>query len=174
MGKCSRIWVVCFVFYTVLPTKFTAAEEPAPQWTTPLDVTWPRPDQAVANFILRRSSARQKRQFGGFDFSSANANANAFSQGFGPDGFGASAANAQAQSFQSGGPLGSFGASAANAASQGFNVGPGGLSGSASFGGSQTYNFPGDRDLSISYSNGFAVGEDGMPTYSGGHALSWS
>nr|XP_019536034.1 glycine, alanine and asparagine-rich protein-like [Aedes albopictus] len=110
----------------------------------------------------------------GYDFSSANANANAFSQGFGPNGFGGSAANAQAQSFESSGPFGSFGASAANAASQGFTFGPGGLSGSASFGGSQTYNLPGDRDVSISYSQGISIGEDGLPTYSGGHAVSVS
>ncbi|XP_053686792.1 uncharacterized protein LOC128736340 [Sabethes cyaneus] len=111
---------------------------------------------------------------GGFDFSSANANANAFNQGFGQNGFGGSAANANAQSFESGGPLGSFGASAANSASQGFNVGPGGLSGSATFAGSQTYDLPGDREISISYSNGFGIGPDGRPTISRGNAISVS
>ncbi|XP_058831292.1 uncharacterized protein LOC131689920 [Topomyia yanbarensis] len=127
------------------------------------------PVNLVAKNIL---SSRQKRQ-GGIDFSSANANANAFSEGFGPGGFGGSAANAQAQSFSSGGPLGSFGASAANAASEGFNVGPNGASGSASFAGSQTYELPGGKDISISYSDGFSIGANG-PTFSGGDAISVS
>ncbi|XP_038117170.1 uncharacterized protein LOC119769277 [Culex quinquefasciatus] len=110
----------------------------------------------------------------GFGFGSSRANANAFSSGFGPHGFGSSAANAQAQSFQSGGPLGSFGASAANAASQGFSVGPKGLAGSASFSGSQSYQLPGRKTLSIAYSNGFSVGKNGRPQISRGQSISWS
>jgi hypothetical protein len=64
-------------------------------------------------------------KFGNFGQSSAQANANAFSNNFGPNGFGSSAANAQAQSFHSDGPFGGFGASAANSNSQGFQFGPG-------------------------------------------------
>ncbi|XP_315622.5 uncharacterized PE-PGRS family protein PE_PGRS54 isoform X2 [Anopheles gambiae] len=111
---------------------------------------------------------------GGFGFSSSNANANAFNQQFGLGGFGSSAANAQAQSFQSDGPFGSFGASAANAASQGFSAGPGGLAGSAGFSGSQTYNLPGSRKISIAYSNGFSLANGGRPTGSNGFSITQS
>jgi hypothetical protein len=62
-----------------------------------------------------------------FSQSSAQANANAFNQQFGPNGFGSSAANAQAQSFNSQSPLGNFGASASNSFSQGFQAGKGGI-----------------------------------------------
>ncbi|XP_035792842.1 secreted protein C-like isoform X2 [Anopheles albimanus] len=110
---------------------------------------------------------------GGFGISSSNANANAFSQGFNPDGFGSSAANAQAQSFQSDSPFGSFGASAANAASQGISFGSGGLSGSASQSGSQSYNLPGNRKISLSYSNGFSLA-NGAPSVSNGFSISQS
>ncbi|XP_041773388.1 probable peroxisomal membrane protein PEX13 isoform X1 [Anopheles merus] len=111
---------------------------------------------------------------GGIGFSSSNANANAFNQQFGLGGFGSSAANAQAQSFQSDGPFGSFGASAANSASQGFGAGPGGLAGSAGFSGSQTYNLPGGRKISIAYSNGFSLANGGRPTGSNGFSITQS
>uniref|UniRef100_A0A182MUH3 Uncharacterized protein n=1 Tax=Anopheles culicifacies TaxID=139723 RepID=A0A182MUH3_9DIPT len=113
------------------------------------------------------------QNIGGFGFSGANANANAFNQQYGPDGFGSSAANAQAQSFQSDGPFGSFGASAANAASQGFSAGPGGLTGSAGFSGSQTYNLPGRRKISLAYSNGFSLA-NGQPSATNGFSISQS
>ncbi|XP_049295002.1 uncharacterized PE-PGRS family protein PE_PGRS3 isoform X1 [Anopheles funestus] len=113
------------------------------------------------------------QNIGGFGFSGSNANANAFNQQFGAGGFGSSAANAQAQSFQSDGPLGSFGASAANAASQGFSAGPGGLAGSAGFSGSQTYNLPGMRKISLAYSNGFSLA-NGQPSSSNGFSISQS
>ncbi|XP_052859711.1 heterogeneous nuclear ribonucleoproteins A1 homolog [Anopheles cruzii] len=120
------------------------------------------------------SSNALSQNFGGAGFSSSNANADAFSQSFGlGQGAGASAANAQAQSFQAGGPFGSFGASAANAASQGFSAGPDGLSGSASFAGSQTYNFPGDHKISLAYSNGFSLA-NGQPSASNGFSISES
>ncbi|XP_058067257.1 glycine-rich protein 1-like [Anopheles bellator] len=120
------------------------------------------------------SSNALSQNFGGAGFSSSNANADAFSQSFGlGQGAGASAANAQAQSFQAGGPFGSFGASAANAASQGFSAGPDGLSGSASFAGSQTYNFPGDHKISLAYSNGFSLA-NGQPSGSNGFSISES
>uniref|UniRef100_A0A182KGW5 Uncharacterized protein n=1 Tax=Anopheles christyi TaxID=43041 RepID=A0A182KGW5_9DIPT len=109
----------------------------------------------------------------GFGLSGSNANANAYNQQFGPNGFGSSAANAQAQSFQSDGPFGSFGASAANAASQGFSAGPGGLAGSAGFSGSQTYNLPGSRKISLAYSNGFSLA-NGQPTASNGFSITQS
>uniref|UniRef100_A0A182N9K3 Transmembrane protein n=1 Tax=Anopheles dirus TaxID=7168 RepID=A0A182N9K3_9DIPT len=114
---------------------------------------------------------RQKRQFGGFGASSAQANANAFNQQFGPNGFGASAANAGAQSFYNQGPGGGFGASAANSASQGFAVGPGGFSGSAGQSGSQSYKLPGNKDVSLSYSGGFSVA-NGQPSVSQGNSFS--
>uniref|UniRef100_A0A182IL19 Uncharacterized protein n=1 Tax=Anopheles atroparvus TaxID=41427 RepID=A0A182IL19_ANOAO len=113
------------------------------------------------------------QNFGGFGFSSSNANANAFGQGFGPGGFGSSAANAQAQSFQSDGPFGSFGASASNAASQGFSAGPGGLGGSAGISGSQTYKLPGNRQISLAYSNGFSLA-NGNPSLSNGFSVTQS
>jgi hypothetical protein len=69
-----------------------------------------------------KSGFRPQQQFGQ---SSAQAQANAFNQQFGPNGFGSNAANAGAQSFNSQGPLGGFGASAANSGSQGFHAGPG-------------------------------------------------
>uniref|UniRef100_A0A182QCS7 Uncharacterized protein n=1 Tax=Anopheles farauti TaxID=69004 RepID=A0A182QCS7_9DIPT len=114
------------------------------------------------------------QNIGGFGFGSSNANANAFSQQFGPGGFGSSAANAQAQSFQSDGPFGSFGASASNADSQSFGVGPNGLTGSAGFSGSQTYNLPGSRKISLAYSNGFSLGNGGVPTVANGFSISQS
>lgn len=105
---------------------------------------------------------RQKRQFGFGGFgpqnygqSSALANANAFNQYQGPNGFGASNALAGAQSFNSQGPLGGFGASAANSGSQGFHAGPGGISGNANFGGSQSYNLPGGKNIALSYGAGY-------------------
>lgn len=128
----------------------------------------------------------------GFGSSSAQANANAFNQQFGPNGFGASAANAGAQSFFSQGPGGGFGASAANSASQGFQAGPGGitvwqkiqnfppllthhpiLQGSAGQSGSQTYHLPGNRDVSLAYTGGFSVA-DGKPSVSQGNSISFS
>jgi hypothetical protein len=59
--------------------------------------------------------------------SSAQANANAFNQHFGPDGFGSSAAGAQAQSFNAQSPFGNFGGSASNSQSQGFQAGKDGI-----------------------------------------------
>uniref|UniRef100_A0A1W7R749 Putative conserved secreted protein n=1 Tax=Aedes albopictus TaxID=7160 RepID=A0A1W7R749_AEDAL len=128
--------------------------------------------------ILVPDHARVKRQFGafpnsGFGSSSAQANANAFNQQFGPNGFGASAANAGAQSFFSQGPGGGFGASAANSASQGFQAGPGGITGSAGQSGSQTYHLPGNRDVSLAYTGGFSVA-DGKPSVSQGNSISFS
>ncbi|ETN66948.1 hypothetical protein AND_001253 [Anopheles darlingi] len=116
---------------------------------------------------------REKRQFGGFDASSAQANANAFNQFQGPNGFGASAANAGAQSFYNQGPGGGFGASAANSASQGFVAGPGGFSGSAGQSGSQSYKLPGNKDVNLSYSGGFSVA-NGQPSVSQGSSISFS
>ncbi|XP_058122901.1 glycine, alanine and asparagine-rich protein-like [Anopheles ziemanni] len=128
----------------------------------------------VGGFSGSNAAANSLSQnIGGFGFSGSNANANAFGQSFGPGGFGSSAANAQAQSFQSDGPLGSFGASASNAASQGFNAGPGGLSGSAGFSGSQAYKLPGNRQISLSYSNGFSLA-NGQPALSNGFSVSES
>ncbi|EAT47641.1 AAEL001271-PA [Aedes aegypti] len=123
--------------------------------------------------ILVPDNARVKRQFGGFGASSAQANANAFNQQFGPNGFGASAANAGAQSFFNQGPGGGFGASAANSASQGFQAGPGGFTGSAGQSGSQTYHLPGNRDVSLAYTGGFSVA-DGKPSVSQGNSISFS
>lgn len=124
--------------------------------------------------LLVPSNARVKRQFGGgFGASSAQANANAFNQNFGPQGFGASAANAGAQSFFNQGPGGGFGASAANSASQGFQAGPGGITGSAGQSGSQSYHLPGNRDISLSYTGGFSVA-DGKPSVSQGNSVSFS
>ncbi|XP_055629453.1 uncharacterized protein LOC129770562 [Toxorhynchites rutilus septentrionalis] len=117
--------------------------------------------------------SRTKRQFGKFGATSSNANANAFNQQFGPQGFGASAANAGAQSFYNQGPLGGFGASAANAQSQGFQVGPGGITGSAGMSGSQSYSLPGNRDISLSYTQGFSVA-NGKPSVSQGNSISIS
>ncbi|XP_050093974.1 uncharacterized protein LOC126576711, partial [Anopheles aquasalis] len=116
---------------------------------------------------------REKRQWGGFDASSAQANANAFNQFQGPNGFGASAANAGAQSFYNQGPGGGFGASAANSASQGFAAGPGGFSGSAGQSGSQSYKLPGNKDVNLSYSGGFSVA-NGQPSVSQGSSISFS
>ncbi|KFB35586.1 AGAP005610-PA-like protein [Anopheles sinensis] len=128
----------------------------------------------VGGFSGSNAAANSLSQnIGGFGFSGSNANANAFGQSFGPGGFGSSAANAQAQSFQSDGPLGSFGASASNAASQGFSAGPGGLSGSAGFSGSQAYKLPGNRQISLSYSNGFSLA-NGQPSLSNGFSVSES
>jgi hypothetical protein len=79
--------------------------------------------QSILQFKIK------KTQFSIFYFSqsSAQANANAFNQQFGPNGFGSSAANAQAQSFNSQSPFGNFGASASNSFSQGFQAGKGGI-----------------------------------------------
>ena len=87
--------------------------------------------------------------------SSAQANANAFNNHFGPQGFGSSSSLAGAQSFNSQGPLGGFGASAANSWSQGFNCGFGVCSGNAGQSGSQSYNLPGGKKISVAYGNGF-------------------
>jgi hypothetical protein len=87
--------------------------------------------------------------------SSAQANANAFANHFGPRGFGASNSIAGAQSFNSQGPLANFGASAANSGSQGFNCGFQGCSGNAGYSGSQSYNLPNGRKVAIAYGNGF-------------------
>ncbi|XP_065075211.1 uncharacterized protein LOC135698964 isoform X2 [Ochlerotatus camptorhynchus] len=124
--------------------------------------------------LLVPNNARVKRQFGGdFGASSAQANANAFNQQFGPNGFGASAANAGAQSFFNQGPGGGFGASAANSASQGFQAGPNGITGSAGQSGSQSYNLPGNREISLSYTGGFSVA-DGKPSVSQGNSISFT
>lgn len=87
--------------------------------------------------------------------SSAQANANAHNNYFNQNGFGSSNSLAGAQSFNSQGPLGGFGASAANSGSQGFNCGYNGCSGNAGQSGSQSYNLPGGKKVSIAYGNGF-------------------
>ncbi|XP_055533443.1 PE-PGRS family protein PE_PGRS47-like isoform X2 [Wyeomyia smithii] len=128
--------------------------------------------RSLMDLLMAPSHSRPKRQFG-FGASSSNANANAFNQQYGPQGFGASAANAGAQSFYNQGPGGGFGASAANSGSQGFQAGPGGLSGSAGMSGSQSYHLPGNRDISLSYTQGFSVA-NGRPNVSQGNSISFT
>lgn len=136
-------------------------------------------NEIFAKSISSNGLIRNKRQFfgfppnfGNFGQSSAQANANAFNNNFGPNGFGSSSAAAQAQSFNSQGPLGNFGASAANSNSQGFNFGPGGATGNSNFAGSQTYNLFNGKKLSVAYSNGFTY-NNGQPNFANSHSISY-
>lgn len=122
-------------------------------------------------FQHRRFPQGFGQDFGG---SQSQANANANSHHFGPQGFGAAAANAQAQGFDSHSPLGNFGASSTGALTQSFDVNNGKSTGG--FGGSftQQYRLPDGRVIDVSAANGLTYGPDGNPARSQSNAINIS